>query len=201
MRCAPPALQFLGDEGTVSPSYRRRKKSKRCRPLTPALLRTAAPQRAHVATHARRVCPTRDPAGDGSRLHRRVMPGPRVVSGAVVAGLVTAGAAATAQATVRHSRVAAEIRRRLADTIYQRLGNLGTVDTLSVLPLVARRAGRPGLRGPSPASPTRSGRQGDAAVRHRAEPVSPVPLGPGRQRRGAGRGPGPGAGGGAVARA
>jgi hypothetical protein len=84
-----------------------------------------------------------------------VMLVPRVVSGAVVAGRVTAGAAATAQATVRHSRVAAEIRRRLADTIYQRLGNLGTVDTLSVLPLVARRAGRPGLRGPSPASPTR----------------------------------------------
>jgi hypothetical protein len=35
-------LRFLGDEGTVSPSYRRRKKSKRCRPLTSALMRTAA---------------------------------------------------------------------------------------------------------------------------------------------------------------
>jgi hypothetical protein len=57
------------------------------------------------------------------------MPGRRVVSGAVVAGLVAAGVAATAQATVRHSRVAAEVRRRLADTTYQRLGDVGTVDT------------------------------------------------------------------------
>jgi hypothetical protein len=30
------------DGGTVSPTYRRRKKSKRCRPLTSALIRTAA---------------------------------------------------------------------------------------------------------------------------------------------------------------
>jgi hypothetical protein len=52
------------------------------------------------------------------------------VSGAVVAGLVAAGVAATAQAAVRHSRVAAEVRRRLADTTYQRLGDIGTVDTL-----------------------------------------------------------------------
>jgi hypothetical protein len=83
------------------------------------------------------------------------MPGRRVVSGAVVAGLVAAGVAATAQAAVRHSRVAAEVQRRLADTTYQRLGDIATVDTLGVLPLVDRRAGRPGLRGP--ASPTWSG--------------------------------------------
>jgi len=69
------------------------------------------------------------------------------VSGAVVAGLVAAGVAATAQAAVRHSRVAAEVWRRLVDTTYQRLGDIGTVDTLGVLPLVDRRAGRPGLRG------------------------------------------------------
>jgi 7,8-dihydropterin-6-yl-methyl-4-(beta-D-ribofuranosyl)aminobenzene 5'-phosphate synthase len=75
------------------------------------------------------------------------MPGPRVVSGAVAAGLVAAGAAATARATARHARLVADIRRRLADTTYQRLGDIGTVDTLSVLPLVDRRAGRPGLRG------------------------------------------------------
>jgi 7,8-dihydropterin-6-yl-methyl-4-(beta-D-ribofuranosyl)aminobenzene 5'-phosphate synthase len=75
------------------------------------------------------------------------MPGLRVVSGAVAAGLVAAGAAATAQAAVQHSRVVAEVQRRLADTTYQRLGDIGTVDALSVLPLVDRRVQRPGLRG------------------------------------------------------
>ena len=69
------------------------------------------------------------------------------MSGAVAAGLVAAGAAATARATVRHSRVTAEVRHRLADTTYQRLGDIGIVDTLSVLPLVDRRTGRPGPRG------------------------------------------------------
>jgi hypothetical protein len=63
------------------------------------------------------------------------------------------GAAATAQAVVRHSRVVAAVRRRLEDTTHQRLGNIGTVDTLSVLPLVDRGVQRPGLRA-SPASPT-----------------------------------------------
>jgi 7,8-dihydropterin-6-yl-methyl-4-(beta-D-ribofuranosyl)aminobenzene 5'-phosphate synthase len=48
---------------------------------------------------------------------------------------------------MQHGRVVAEVRRRLADTTYQRLGDLGSVDTLCVLPLVDRRAGRPGLRG------------------------------------------------------
>jgi 7,8-dihydropterin-6-yl-methyl-4-(beta-D-ribofuranosyl)aminobenzene 5'-phosphate synthase len=75
------------------------------------------------------------------------MPGLRVLSGAVTASLVAAGAAATAQATRRHSRVVEEVRRRLADSTYQRLSDLGTVEALSVLPLVDRRVQRPGLRG------------------------------------------------------
>jgi 7,8-dihydropterin-6-yl-methyl-4-(beta-D-ribofuranosyl)aminobenzene 5'-phosphate synthase len=75
------------------------------------------------------------------------MPGPKVVSGAVSGGLVAAGAVATARATMQHARVVAEVRRRLADATYQRLGDIGSVDTLSVLPLVDRRAERPGLRG------------------------------------------------------
>src|SRR6266487_4771029 len=75
------------------------------------------------------------------------MPRVGVVSGAVAAGLVAAGAAATAQATAQHSRVVAAVQRRLEDTTYQRLGDLGTIDTLSVLPLVDRGVQRPGLRG------------------------------------------------------
>jgi len=77
------------------------------------------------------------------------------VSGAVAAGLV-----ATAQATVRHARVAAQVQRRLADTTYQRLSDLGTVDALSVLPLVDRRVRRPGLRGePGVSYLVRAGRE------------------------------------------
>jgi 7,8-dihydropterin-6-yl-methyl-4-(beta-D-ribofuranosyl)aminobenzene 5'-phosphate synthase len=75
------------------------------------------------------------------------MPGPRVLSGAVAAALVAAGAAATAQATRRHSRVTDEVQRRLADTTYQRLGDIGSVEALSVLPLVDRQVQRPELRG------------------------------------------------------
>lgn len=75
------------------------------------------------------------------------MPGAAVVSGAVAAGLVAAGATATGRATVRHTRVVAAVRRRLEDTTYQRLGDIGTVDALSVLPLVDRGVQRPGLRG------------------------------------------------------
>jgi len=122
--------------------------------------RTSAPERARVATRHGACDRTRDPAGDGSRCYRRVMPGRRVVSGAVVAGLVAAGVAATARAAVRHSRLAAEVRRRLADTTYQRLGGIGTVDELRVLPLVDRRAGRPGLRGePGVSYLVRAGRE------------------------------------------
>jgi 7,8-dihydropterin-6-yl-methyl-4-(beta-D-ribofuranosyl)aminobenzene 5'-phosphate synthase len=69
------------------------------------------------------------------------------VSGAVAGGLVAAGVAATARATTQHGRVVAEVRRRLANTTHQRLGDLGSVDTLSVLPLVDRGVERPGLRG------------------------------------------------------
>lgn len=88
------------------------------------------------------------------------MPGLSVVSGAVAAGLVAAGAAATAQATWRHSRVVEEVRRRLADTTYQRLGDIGTVEALSVLPLVDRRVQRPGLRGePGVSYLVRAGRE------------------------------------------
>ncbi len=77
------------------------------------------------------------------------------MSGAVAAGLV-----ATAQATVRHARVAAQVQRRLADTTYQRLSDLGTVDALSVLPLVDRRVRRPGLRGePGVSYLVRAGRE------------------------------------------
>jgi hypothetical protein len=53
----------LGMRGTVSPSYRRRKKSKRCRPLTSALIRTAGLSDARTA-RAR----VREPAGAGSAL-------------------------------------------------------------------------------------------------------------------------------------
>jgi hypothetical protein len=88
------------------------------------------------------------------------MPGLSVVSGAVAAGLVAAGAAATAQATWRHARVVEEVRRRLADTTYQRLGDIGTVEALGVLPLVDRRVQRPGLRGePGVSYLVRAGRE------------------------------------------
>jgi 7,8-dihydropterin-6-yl-methyl-4-(beta-D-ribofuranosyl)aminobenzene 5'-phosphate synthase len=75
------------------------------------------------------------------------MPGLGVVTGAVAAGAAAAGAAATARATVQHSRVVAEVQRRLEDTTYERLGDIGTVDALRVLPLVDRGVQRPGLRG------------------------------------------------------
>ena len=88
------------------------------------------------------------------------MPGPGVVSGVVAGGLVAVGAAATARATMQHGRVVAEVRRRLADATYQRLGDIGSVDALSVLPLVDRRAGRPGLRGePGVSYLVRAGRE------------------------------------------
>jgi hypothetical protein len=48
---------------------------------------------------------------------------------------------------MRHAWVVEEVRRRLADTTYQRLGDIGSVDTLRVLPLVDRQVQRPGLRG------------------------------------------------------
>jgi hypothetical protein len=65
-----------------------------------ALLHSAAPERAHLARHAWRVC---------SR--------------------------ATARATARHSRV-------VADTTYQRPGDLGAVDILSVLPSLVAVSGQ-----------------------------------------------------------
>jgi 7,8-dihydropterin-6-yl-methyl-4-(beta-D-ribofuranosyl)aminobenzene 5'-phosphate synthase len=69
-------------------------------------------------------------------------------------------AAATAQATVRHSRLVAAVQRRLADTTYQRLGDIGTVDLLCVLPLVDRGVQRPGLRGePGVSYLVRAGRE------------------------------------------
>jgi 7,8-dihydropterin-6-yl-methyl-4-(beta-D-ribofuranosyl)aminobenzene 5'-phosphate synthase len=75
-------------------------------------------------------------------------------------GLVTAGAAATARASMQHGRVVAEVRRRLADTTHQRLDDIGTVDTLTVLPLVDRRVQRPGLRGePGVSYLVRAGRE------------------------------------------
>jgi 7,8-dihydropterin-6-yl-methyl-4-(beta-D-ribofuranosyl)aminobenzene 5'-phosphate synthase len=61
---------------------------------------------------------------------------------------------------MQHGRVVAEVRRRLADTTYQRLSDLGSVDTLCVLPLVDRRAGGPGLRGePGVSYLVRAGRE------------------------------------------
>jgi hypothetical protein len=89
----------------------------------------------------------REPAGTNRWCYRRVMPGPRVVSGAVAGALVAAGAAAVARATMQHGRVVAKVRRRLADATYQRLGDIGAVDALRVLPLVDRGVQRPGLRG------------------------------------------------------
>src|SRR4029450_5118056 len=53
----------LGMRGTVSPSHRRRKKSKRCSPLISALIRTAGLSDARTA-RAR----VREPAGAGSAL-------------------------------------------------------------------------------------------------------------------------------------
>ena len=82
------------------------------------------------------------------------------MSGAVAAGLAAAAAAATAQASMQHSRVVDQVRRRLADTTYQRLGEIGSVDALSVLPLVDRRVQRPGLRGePGVSYLVRAGRE------------------------------------------
>lgn len=51
---------------------------------------------------------------------------------------------------MQHGRVVAEVRRRLADATYQRLGEIGSVDASSGLPLVdrgaaARAAGEPGV--------------------------------------------------------
>ena len=105
------------------------------------------------------------------------MPSLRVVSGAVAAGLAAAAAAATAQASMQHSRVVDQVRRRLADTTYQRLGEIGSVDALSVLPLVDRRVQRPGLRGePGVSYLVRAGREQllfDTGLNRSAGPARP----------------------------
>jgi hypothetical protein len=55
MRCVPrPLLGFLEAGGTVSPSYRRRKKSKRCRRLTLSWLPFGGAQTEY---HADRIRP------------------------------------------------------------------------------------------------------------------------------------------------